>query len=264
MGATIGALYCAGKSPDEIEDLFLNGSITKAMNPHLLLQSGLNMAVAPITKISQLVRHKPYAGITSSGAFKRKLEKELPESFSELRIPFAAVATDLTHGRTAVLSSGELPRALLASNAFPRVVRPVQIGSAVYADGGVKANLPARIAQNEMGADVVIAVPVDNSIKPIKNSKLTSMNKLVGRISDIMIAALDAQQSKSSDILIYPDMDDIPLLTHNKRLLKEGIAKGEEATDKALPSIEQRIAEAADRTNHQRAAALNMGSARPE
>jgi NTE family protein len=264
MGATIGALYCAGKSPDQIEELFINGSIPKAINPHLVLNSGVNMVLAPVTKISHVVRHKPYAGITSGGAFRKELEKELPQSFSQLRIPFAAVATDLTHGRTVVLSTGDLPRALLASSAFPRVVRPVQIGSTVYADGGVKANLPARLAQSELGADVVIAVPVDTSIKPIKNSKLTSMNNLVGRISDIMIAALDAQQSKSSDILIYPDMDDIPLLTKDVRLLKEGIAKGEEAADKALPSIEQRIAEAADRGSHQRSAVSVNGSVRPE
>jgi NTE family protein len=255
MGAAIGALYCAGKSPDEIEQMWIDGTI-----PHAVFKNiPLKIALSPVGKLVHLVGHKPYAGLTDEKSFLKLLENNLPASFDQLRIPFAAIATNLTDGRSTVLSSGNLPRAILASSAFPRLVRPVEIDGKVYADGGIKANLPARIAQSAMDADVVVAVPVDQSIKPTKNKKFTKMNNIINRVTDIMIAALDAEQAKSSDILIYPNMDSIPLITSKPELLKKAVNIGEEAADQKIAAITQSLVAAQnDRQSNRTSAATGL------
>lgn len=237
MGAVIGALYCAGKTPDEIEQMWIDGTI-----PHAVFKNvPLKIALAPVGKLIHIVGHKPYAGLTSESSFLKLLQDNLPQSFDQLRIPMAVVATDLTDGRTSVLSTGNLPTAVLASSAFPRLVRPVEIDGKVYADGGIKANLPARIAQADMHADVVVAIPVDQSIKPTKNKKFTKMNNVINRVTDIMIAALDAEQAKSSDILIYPNMDSIPLITSDPARLQQAVGIGETAADQKIAAIRQSL-----------------------
>src|SRR5579885_3520941 len=112
MGATIGALYCSGMPLDDIEKLFLSGAIPKSLSDHVRLK----VMLQPFTAVAHLVLPKPYAGLTSGTEFHNLLEKNLPPTFSDLKIPFAAVATDITDGRTTVLSEGNLPRAILASN----------------------------------------------------------------------------------------------------------------------------------------------------
>ena len=59
-----------------------------------------------------------------------------------------------------------------------------------------------------------------------------------------MVAALDVNQANKSDVLIYPNTDDIPILTKNDELMRRGITKGEEAADRAIPQVIQSIAAA--------------------
>jgi NTE family protein len=62
--------------------------------------------------------------------------------FSELKIPTAAVATDLATGKATAFDSGPLIPALLASSAIPGMLPPVTINGRRYIDGLASANLP--------------------------------------------------------------------------------------------------------------------------
>jgi NTE family protein len=53
-------------------------------------------------------------------------------------------ATDISHGRATYFSSGELIPRLLASCCVPAVFSPVQLNGALYVDGGITDNLPAK------------------------------------------------------------------------------------------------------------------------
>jgi NTE family protein len=238
MGAVIGALYCSGYSLDAIETMFTDGEIQKKMGGHIVLKT----AARPLSYLSHLVGKRSYGGLTSAKKFQRLLEERLPPDFEKLRIPFAAVATDLTDGRSTVLATGALPKAVFASLAVPPLIRPVEIDGKLFVDGGLKANLPVQIAR-EMGATTVIAVLVDTSIKPMSNDQLRSIRSVVTRVTDIMLAASDKQQAKSSDILIYPNADQVPMLSRDAELLKAAIKDGEARADKLIPRIHREIAE---------------------
>ncbi len=233
MGATIGALYCSGMPLDDIEKLFLSGAIPKSLSDHVRLK----VMLQPFTAVAHLVLPKPYAGLTSGTEFHHLLEKNLPPTFSDLKIPFAAVATDITDGRTTVLSEGNLPRAILASNTVPPLYRPVLINGTLYVDGGIKANMPARIAQTKMDADVVVGVAVDTAIKREPNEKYKKLKNVIGRVTDIILAEVDAQQAKNTDIFIYPNADDIPLICNKKELMERGVIRGQVAADQKIPAI---------------------------
>lgn len=233
MGATIGALYCAGVSVDDIEAMYLDNTIQNAM----LKGARWSVVTSPLAPLSYAFKGKPYAGITDGKGYLRLLEHKLPKSFEELKIPFAAVVTNLTDGQTAVLAHGDLPRAVLASNCVPTIYRPVMIDGKLYVDGGLKANLPSNIAQS-MGNDMVVAVLVDTAVTSVPNRKFKSKKALILRVMNIMMASSDKMQTRSSDILIYPDVDFVPAITKNPEILRRGIAAGQKAAD----SVADRIA----------------------
>lgn len=233
MGATIGALYCAGVPVDEIEAMFLDDTIRSAM----FKGAGWSVITSPLAPLEHMVKGRPYAGIIDGKGYLSLLEKKLPASFEQLKIPFAAVVTNLTDGQTAVLAHGDLPRAVLASNCVPTIYRPVMIDGKLYVDGGLKANLPSNIAQS-MGNDIVVAVLVDTAVTSVSNKKFKSKKALILRVMNIMMASSDKMQARSSDVLIYPDVDFVPTITKDPEILRRGISAGQKAAD----SVAERIA----------------------
>jgi NTE family protein len=237
MGSMIGALYCAGMPLDQIENLFIEKSLQKS----LLSKVIVNYLLRPVKPIAYMVAGKPYAGLSSGEGYLKFLRKNLPEKFSELKTPFAAVVTNITDGQTTVLADGDLPQAVLASSAVPTLIKPVLIKGKLYVDGGLRANLPTNIAQS-LSSGLIISVLVDSAIKPEPNKKFKSRNNLVMRVADIVMAASDKQQAKSTDILIYPDVDFCPGFTKDSAILKRTVEAGERAAEAILPKIDQALA----------------------
>jgi NTE family protein len=237
MGATIGALYCAGMPVDEMEKIFLDKSL------HHTIMSGVikGMIMHPIAKIAYLATGRPYIGASKATGYLKFLKEHLPATFAELKKPFAAVATNITDGRTCVFSSGNLPESVLASCSIPLMFKPVDIGGKLYVDGGLNANLPANIAQ-KLGDGVVVSVLCDNAIKPVPNETFKSKLGVIGRVVDIMIAAADHRQASESDVLIYPNVDFVPGVTKDPAVLKKAITAGEDAANQVISKIESKLA----------------------
>ena len=83
--------------------------------------------------------------------------------FDALRVPYRALAMDLSTGEAVALDRGDLVQAMLASMAVPGVFPAREIRGRAYVDGGMASQLPVRTAI-AMGADVVIAV--DTTVEP--------------------------------------------------------------------------------------------------
>lgn len=91
-----------------------------------------------------------------------RLEKRLDtllrgRLFSDLKLPFAAVCTDLLRAEKAVLSSGSVSLAVRASCSIPGIFPPVAWEDRLLVDGGTVENVPVQTVR-EMGADYVIGV----------------------------------------------------------------------------------------------------------
>jgi NTE family protein len=231
-GAIIGGLYAAGVPSKEIEQMFLDGSLQRAMAPHMLPR----IIVIGLTKIFYLGRKKPYAGITNGSKLEKFMRRRMSGEFNSLKIPFAAVATDLETGRTCMLNEGDVCKAIVASSAVPPFVRPVTIGNTIYIDGGLRANLPTNCAQLT-GAGIIIAVPADAPIVDMEKRKFTSLRKLTERVIDIMESELDSRRWQQANIVISPDVAGTPGITKDAKIIHQTITNGERAASAALPQI---------------------------
>ncbi len=231
-GAIIGALYAGNVPLDDIEQMAYDGSLQRTMTPHL----ARFIICLPFSKLIHLFGSKPYAGLSSGSQLEKFLRKRLPNDFSGLKIPFAAVATDLESGNTCMITSGDLCKAVLASSAMPILIRPVTIGDTIFIDGGIKANLPTKCAQLT-AADIIIAVPADAPIRIEQKRKFRSMRALALRVTDIMEADIDKHRWEEADLIIYPKVGDTPPFTKDKEIIKRTIAAGEEAATAALPRL---------------------------
>lgn len=124
-GAIIGALYCSGHSPAELQRLFCS--------------------------------QRQWRNLVSGSRIEQLLRELCPPSFSQLNIPFCCVATDIGNYTELHLDCGNLARSVRASMAMPGWFGAVEIEGRRLADGGMTNNLPTDVVR-QMGADVVIAI----------------------------------------------------------------------------------------------------------
>ena len=77
--------------------------------------------------------------------------------FSDLKIPFAAVAVDLESGEETVFTDGELLKCIASSSAIPPYFNAVEYNGRKYVDGCFRNIIPCDAAV-KLGADFVIGV----------------------------------------------------------------------------------------------------------
>lgn len=236
MGAIIGGFYAAGVPIEDIRKMMQNGSMRKAYTP---LPLAPKVVMAGFAKLSPFKGKNPYAGLFSGKSFRKFLSKNLPRpdmQFSETKIPFSAVATNLVDGQAYRISEGPLAIAMQASSAISPIIKPVPIDDKIYVDGGVRANLPASAAR-DTGADIVIAVLVDEPMQKIPARKFKSYKGIAARLADIVLAVADERQLQFADVIINPDVSSIPVLAKKSFYAEKAELSGELAAKKALPAI---------------------------
>jgi len=135
MGAIVGALFAAGKTPKEMREIVRK------------------------TPWLGLLGLSPREGIFSRRKLREFLAEHLPPSFDHLGRPLAVTAVDVITGRLVFLTQGDLPSAVLASAAYPGLLAPVEREGRLLFDGGVLDNLPVDAARF-LGATEVYAVDV--------------------------------------------------------------------------------------------------------
>jgi NTE family protein len=154
----------------------------------------------------------------------------------QLKMPFAAVATELETGTRTVFGRGNTGRAVRASSSIPGVFEPVAIHGKHYVDGGVVSPIPVDAAR-ELGADFVIAV--DISAGP-DGTNPHGMMGIVGQSINIMGRQLAAQESARADVVIRPDLRGIGATDFEQK--NQAIMAGEKATLAAIPLIRSKLA----------------------
>lgn len=165
------AFYRAGFRPAAIVETSV-GAINGAFlafhvgpdGPDLLKEAWLSPAVRqifsanPVGLVRNFLAHRNC--LFDNGTLRRLLTRYLPaDDFGILRIPFYAVATNLTRGTKTVFHQGPIYRAVLASTAIPGVLCPVTIDGDIYVDGGILAGLDLETAV-QLGARDILAVDV--------------------------------------------------------------------------------------------------------
>ncbi len=239
MGAIIGGLYSAGVDLDGLESLGSKGGLRK----HYLPNPAMKIITMPSRKLLQPFRKNRLAGIANGKSFEKYLDELIPAEcadMSNLKIPFSAVATNLLDGRAYRLSEGKLATAIRASASQPLLLQPVTIGDKIYVDGALRANLPASSAR-DTGADVVIAVLVDEPLREMKPKDFSTFRGVANRMGDIILAVTDEHQLQFADVIVNPDVSNITVLSDKPEDVMRAIRAGEAAARLAIPAIRKKM-----------------------
>lgn len=154
--------------------------------------------------------------------------------FEDMKIPVAAVATDLASGDPVVFREGPLVEAIRASCAYPGLFEPVQIGTRYFVDGGLVAPVPTQAAR-QLGASIVIGVSLGT-----QDGDRTAPKNLFQVVARAVSAAQKHQQEaweRHADLVIRPDVQGLAWDDFGRA--NEAIEAGEAAARLALPRIRQ-------------------------
>lgn len=238
IGSVVGGFYAAGVPLDDIGEVFLKNKFTKEFTPMPIL----TLALEPTLLTARLFGYKPYDGLFNGAKFKKYADKVAgSKKIEQLKIPYAAVVTNVVTGESCRLTEGDLGLAMQASTAVPELKRPVQIGDKLYCDGGLINNVPVDHVR-QMGADFVIAVDIDEHLSDMPLDKFRALGSMARQALKIQLATFDLPNRKNSDIFINPDTTGINLVSFKKGDGKRGIDAGIAAAREAMPEIKRKLA----------------------
>jgi len=222
VGSLIGAIYASDVNSFELEwtafslqkeDLFDYGVLTAVMG----------MGLAKGDKLEAFVKGKLAI-----------------QDIEQLKLPFAAVATDLNWGTKVVLDSGSIARAVRASSAIPGVFQPVTHMGKLLVDGGVVDNIPISVARAK-GADIVVAVDISENVG---NTNITNLVDVMLQAANIMFALNVEHSKRDADVLVAPRVGDVAMLDfgQKKRCMQAGIDAGRAAVPEIRKAIDAWVA----------------------
>lgn len=254
IGAYVGAAFASGKL-DELEEWA--NSLTE-WQVFRLLGVGFRRG-----------------GLASGQKVFEKLRDEFcANSYEEMNIPFACVATDLYSGKEVVFNSGGIGDSIQASCAIPALFSPVDHKGRWLVDGAVVNPVPVNQCR-QMGADFVIAVNLSADFRPrlmesyereheANQKKTDEMLDKAGdgfirkwftpdaktnknpppSIAGVMSSSLEILQARVTrsrlageppDILIEPQLNDIGILEFHRAI--EVSEKGNQAVERLARQI---------------------------
>jgi len=142
VGALVGAAFAAGRL-DQLEAWALSLDWKRMLK---LMDFGLRGGLIKGRRVREVFR-----------------EQFVEREFSELDVPFAAVATDLHSGQEVWLREGKVSAAIGASIAVPGLFQPVAHEGRYLVDGSVVNPIPVSLCR-AMGADIVLAVDLGSDL----------------------------------------------------------------------------------------------------
>ena len=178
VGSIIGALYCAGVSPDEMADAAEELEFSDLHGKILFRPDDPN-------KIGAVVRE------LIGDAQMENMPKK-----------FAAVATDLKTGKQVIMDKGSVIDAVSASSAFPIVYAPLSKDGMNLVDGGLTNNIPADVCRM-LGAKKVVTVDAHGTRG--SGTDGTGVFDVLKAMISIMSANASVVGLMQSDIVIAPD-----------------------------------------------------------
>jgi NTE family protein len=214
-GAVVGAALCAGRGWREIRD-----AARRLEWSHIISLTIPRQGMMRLDKLERYIE-------AMTGA----------RDFSELDIPFAAVATDLEKGVPVVFTSGSVAKAVRASCSVPGLFEPFRDGDTALVDGGLVNDVPADVAR-ALGADLVIAVNLHS--RKFQSGPPRNILDIAYYTFDILLANAGQKGMSSADLVVSPDLQGF----HYRNLKKadELVSRGEHAMHGSLEELRRLMA----------------------
>jgi len=176
-GAIVGAFIAAGKTPEEILEIFTKGWFFQYTKVHL-----------------------PVDGLLKLDGVKEIVQKEIAvKNIEKLEIPFFICVSNLNKGIVEYRNSGSLGETVLASSSIPVLFAPVTLGRDVYVDGGLMDNIPIAPIKNECEQLIV------SNITPINpKAKMKNLIQIATRTVYMSVNVRTEEAKKHASLYIEP------------------------------------------------------------
>ena len=230
--------YLAGTSAGSI----VGGAFAAGMPLEQIAEFGRKMRWRDVGRVTV-----SRLGVQSNERLEQYLRERLPVTrFEELRIPFAAVATDLKTGKPVILKeTGDVPFAIRASCTIPGLYVPVtdEHGRQLV-DGGLVATIPATFARS-LGADIVISVDVNTEGATFLGPSGSVIGVLLQSMMVVQRTA-SSYQLEMSDLVISPKVGHIRWdeMGRADELMDAGYKAGLESISSIQALLEPEVARA--------------------
>lgn len=182
-GSIVGSLYALGKTADEMIEIVKNlkkRDITGGSIPFI--------KPAKSEKLEEVL-NKIYGDIMV---------------FSEMKIPFSVVCTDLKTGKEVDFDYGNVAKVVSGSCAVPGVFTPVVHEGKHLVDGGLRNNVPVDVVK-KMGANVVFAIDV-NHLRGTGTNSLSTISVLSSTVGIMMQSKID-KTLEMADLIFEPSLE---------------------------------------------------------
>lgn len=218
VGALIGALYSAGTTTGEMEEMSSEIGWSALTN------------YSRLTLFRLLVSERQL----STSNMEIYLRKHMGERrFDQLRIPFACIATDLQTGERVVFREGSVALAARASATIPGLFEPVLFRHRYLVDGGLVSNIPTDLVKR-MGADTILAVDVTADFSKFQPRNILA---ILNQAIYIQSESMSKDELSHADIVIRPQLGDISAIDLTRSA--ESIDSGTLSTRAMVPQIKR-------------------------
>ena len=210
VGALIGAAYCGGLTPQELE----------SMAAQVRFRDFARWTISRL-------------GLASNERMTAFLNRILRvKNFEDLRIPLAITATDFLTGEAVVFRQGPLVDPVRASCAYPGMFLPVKIGERLYIDGMLAHSVPTEPLRQD-GANRVLAVHL--SAHWAQKDGPRHVFDVIGQCFSIAQQRMCSLWQAHADIVIEPNVAGFGYDSFERA--SELVHAGELVARQALPQI---------------------------
>ena len=212
VGALIGACYCSGLSPADMEEL------------------------AHKTRFTSFARWTlSRCGFASNDRMVPYLTRTLKcKNFEQLRIPLGVTATDFNTGEGVVFQSGSIIDPVRASCSYPGMFLPIEIGGRHLVDGMLSHPVPTRPVR-DMGADKVIAIHLKGTWS--NGGPPRHLFDVIGQSFAIAQDAMSSLWRNAADLVVEPEVSGFAYDDFKRAV--DLITVGEAAMRAALPEVKK-------------------------
>ncbi len=241
FGGLVASLYAAGRSPDEIEEIFSQVDQTTLYTR----------------------RHNEGPALLGLSNVDVWLDQVLGDiTFEDLKIPCALTAVNLTEGREVIFSKGRVKDAVLSTIAIPGIFPPFRMNGWELVDGGVLDPVPVAQARKLAPRLPVIAVSLNQALGEGPHSWMMPIPSILPRLIverlsrfnfaqaiDVFVRSMQVENRAVAEyrlkvddpeVIIRPDVESVGVLDHVD--VHEVALLGERAVELALPELKRATA----------------------
>ncbi len=244
MGAIVGSLYAAGYSASQIDSIFHRIDFDKIMYNRLSRKYLNNFKKErgkrfvfefPVSMHDREVQ-LPIGLSDSQQLFNLLASVLLPahqtDDFSQLKIPFICMSTDIVTGKQVLYNKGFLPAAVTASALLPSIYKPLEEDHKLLLDGGIVNNYPVREVK-DLGADFIIGSDVQGRI--LRKKDIKDMGDILNQIISFGMYKEMPFKKTITDLYIRPDISGFGITSFDK--IDTIIARGQQVALQKLKEI---------------------------